>query len=448
MATSEIKYTQIIEKLRLDAEYYQPEFLNTERLLKKSKSLSLDKLAELSKLRGNPTRNPERNFQYIDISNIDISSGDIQVQMVKGYDAPSRARKIVKTDDIIISTVRPNRNAVAIIPKELDNQVCSTGFAVIKPKKINPWVLFAYLKTRYAINQLVRATMASMYPAVSEEDIGAILIPVIPESLQGKIAGYVKEAYEKWQEAERKYKEAEKLLNNTLLTEKIHFEEKRIFETKFEEIECSRRFDTDYYLPNFTGIVEILERSKFELKRLKKISKEVIRKVNPLKSPEKEFTYVEIGDVDVSTGEIETKKILGYEAPPNARKLLKKADLVILMVRPTRGAITIIPDDLDGSLASSAFYILDASSPLKEFLLVYLRSALGLNQLGRSVVGAMYPTLKKEYIDEILIPRIPEEKQNQISGLIKEVFMLRKEARVLLEKAKREIENFIEGVPR
>ncbi len=220
MAISKIKYTQIIEKLRFDAEYYQPEFLSTEEILKKAKSSFLNEVAEFSKSRANPTRNPEKDFQYIDISNIDIFSGDIEVQILRGCNAPSRARKTVRTDDIIISTVRPNRNAVAIIPKELDNQVCSTGFAVIKAKKINPWLLFAYLKTKYAINQLVRATMASMYPAVSEDDIGTILIPTLSVSLQEKIASYVKEAYEKRKEADRKYKEAEELLNKTLMIEK------------------------------------------------------------------------------------------------------------------------------------------------------------------------------------------------------------------------------------
>ena len=275
-----------------------------------------------------------------------------------------------------------------------------------------------------------------------------ILIPILSVSLQEKIALYVKEAYQKRKEADIKYNEAEELLNRTLMVKELKLKDERIFETRFDEIELCQRLDTDYYLPVFTGIVKILERSKFELKKLKELSKEIVRKVNPLKYPENKFTYVEIGDVDVSTGEIETKSILGYEAPPNARKLLKKGDLVISMVRPTRGAITIIPDDLDGSLASSAFYILDAPSPLKEFLLVYLRSPIGLNQLGRSVVGAMYPTLKKEYIDEILIPCLPEGKQNQISDLIKGAFKLRKEAKALLEKAKREIEKFIEGEPR
>src|SRR3989344_8747637 len=49
-----------------------------------------------------------------------------------GKEAPSRAKQLVKDKDILISTVRPNLNAVAIVPKELDNQICSTGYCIIR----------------------------------------------------------------------------------------------------------------------------------------------------------------------------------------------------------------------------------------------------------------------------------------------------------------------------
>lgn len=444
MIVSEITYNQAIERSRFDTEHYQPEFLKSESMLKKGNAVSLNEVAKFSKLRRNPENEPEIEFRYIDISNVNISTGDINIQLLKGHQAPSRARKVVKENEIIISTVRPNRNAVAIITKELDNQICSTGFAVIKAEKINPWFLFAYLKTKYAINQLVRMTMASMYPAVSEGDIGIVLILIPPFSFQQRIESYVRESYKKRKEADEKYKSAEELINKTLGIEKLELKEEKIFEIGFRETESSQRFDTDYYLPKFTEILKILANSKFNLKNLNELCKEKIRRVNPLEKPADKFIYVEIGDVDISTGEIETKSILGHESPPNARRLLKAGDLVISMVRPTRGAITIIPEELDNSLGSTAFYILEVGSPLKEFLFIYLRSPLGLNQLGRPVVGAMYPTLKKEYIEEIIIPTIPEEKQKPISNLIKQSFSLRKEAKELLEKAKREVEEFIE----
>ena len=444
MIVSEVSYNQAIQRLRFDAEHYQPEFLSIEIKLNKVKSISLNEIAKFSKLRRNPENEPDKEFLYIDISNINIFTGDIDVQLLKGYEAPSRARKVVKENDLILSTVRPNRNAVAIIPKELDNQICSTGFSVIKSQKINPWFLFTFLKTKYAIKQLIRMTMASMYPAVSEDDIGLILVPVPENNFQQKIELLVKESYNKRKEADEKYKQAEALLNKTLGIENLELKDEKIFETRFDEVENALRFDVDYYLPKFTEILKILRNSKFGLKKMRELGRETVRRINPLEKPSEKFTYVEIGDVDVSTGEIEIKSILGYEAPPNARRFLKKGDLVISMVRPTRGAITIIPDELDNSLASTAFYILGIESPIREFLFVYLRSPLGLTQLGRPVVGAMYPTLKKDYIEEIIIPLIPEDTQSQISDLVKQSFTLRKEAKELLEKAKKKVEGCIE----
>jgi type I restriction enzyme S subunit len=187
MIISEIRYNQAIERLRFDTEHYQPEFLKLEGLLKKCNSVFLSDVAKFSKLRKNPEKEPDKEFKYIVISNVNISIGEINVQVLKGYQAPSMARKVVKENDIIISTVRPNRNAVAIIPKELENEICSTGFAVIKSEKINPWFLFTYLRTKYAINQLIRMTIASMYPAISEDDIGLTLVPIPENNFQQKI---------------------------------------------------------------------------------------------------------------------------------------------------------------------------------------------------------------------------------------------------------------------
>lgn len=116
---------------------------------------------------------------------------------------------MVKEKEIVLSTVRPNRNAVTIIPRELEGEICSTGFAVIKAEKINPYFLFVFLKTKYATDQLVRQTMASMYPAVFEEDIGSVLVPLPPIPFQEKIECLIKEVHKKRDKANKKYEETE-----------------------------------------------------------------------------------------------------------------------------------------------------------------------------------------------------------------------------------------------
>jgi len=235
MIVSETRYNQVIQRLRFDAEHYQPEFLLIEMKLNKVKSVLLNEVSRFSKLRINPESEPDKEFRYIDISNVNIFTGGIDVQILKGHEAPTRARKVVEENDIILSTVRPNRNAVAVVSKELNNQICSTGFAVIKSEKINPWFLFTYLKTKYAIKQLVRMTMASMYPAVSEDDIGLILVPVPTNDYQKKIESVVKKAYEKRKIADEKYKQAQELLNKILGIEKLELKEEKVFESRFDE---------------------------------------------------------------------------------------------------------------------------------------------------------------------------------------------------------------------
>ena len=111
------------------------------------------------------------NFQYIEISEVDLATGEYNKSEILGEDAPDRAQWVVQQNDVIISTVRPIRNAVSLIRENGKNIVCSSGFAVLKAEKIEPEYLFVYLKTRPIIELLDRKTTATMYPAITVEDI-------------------------------------------------------------------------------------------------------------------------------------------------------------------------------------------------------------------------------------------------------------------------------------
>ncbi len=77
----------------------------------------------------NPTNEPDKTFKYIDISSVDNKDKKIiKANELLGTEAPSRARKIIRAGDVIVSTTRPNLNAVAVVPQELDNEICSTGY--------------------------------------------------------------------------------------------------------------------------------------------------------------------------------------------------------------------------------------------------------------------------------------------------------------------------------
>jgi restriction endonuclease S subunit len=138
----------------------------------------------------NPNKNPEVPFRYIDISSIHIVTGEIgEPTEMLGIDAPSRARQVVHSGDIVISTVRPTRGAIAIIPEDMDGYICSTGFSIIRP---NEKVMTEYLHTALRLSttreQFGRRSAGSSYPAILENDIKVTLIPLPTKEQQKEIA--------------------------------------------------------------------------------------------------------------------------------------------------------------------------------------------------------------------------------------------------------------------
>ena len=130
-----------------------------------------------------PRKHKENLFKYIDIASIDREAKTItQASELKGSEAPSRARKEVRVGDILVSTVRPNLNAVAIVPPELNGEIASTGFSVLRPNKelIDGRYLFYFVQTSRFIDTLISKVRGAHYPAVSDADIKEIKLP-LPE---------------------------------------------------------------------------------------------------------------------------------------------------------------------------------------------------------------------------------------------------------------------------
>ena len=74
-------------------------------------------------------------FYYIDLSAVNEGKIEFPTNKIIFSRAPSRARRIVKKDDILLATVRPNLKGFAYISFEVNNLICSTGYAVIRSKK-------------------------------------------------------------------------------------------------------------------------------------------------------------------------------------------------------------------------------------------------------------------------------------------------------------------------
>jgi type I restriction enzyme, S subunit len=135
----------------------------------------------------NPGNQPNKEFIYIDISAIDQGKKQITAaRNVLGKDAPSRARQIVKKGDILVSTVRPNLNAVAQVPEKFDGATVSTGFCVLRPRsgEIISSYLFALVQFKAFVNAMVRQATGASYPAVTDNIVRGWKAPIARYDLQ------------------------------------------------------------------------------------------------------------------------------------------------------------------------------------------------------------------------------------------------------------------------
>ncbi|PIE20807.1 MAG: restriction endonuclease subunit S [Neptuniibacter caesariensis] len=139
------------------------------------------------------------SFLYIDLSSVDKDKKLIDenlVSLVLPKEAPSRAKQIVRSEDVLVATVRPNLNGVAYVSKKFDGATASTGYCVLRPdnKKLDSKYLYYWVQTNTFIgNMMARATGAN-YPAVSDKIIKESKIPLPPLAEQKRIAAILDKA--------------------------------------------------------------------------------------------------------------------------------------------------------------------------------------------------------------------------------------------------------------
>jgi type I restriction enzyme, S subunit len=145
----------------------------------------------------NPVANPDAEFNYIDVSSVSNETYEIEeTQLLKGKDAPSRARRLVKAGDVIFATIRPTLKRIARVTADLDQQVCSTGYFVMRPSaELDPNYLFYSLFTEQFMSSMESLQKGASYPAVTDAEVRAQLISYPDITEQHRIVSLLDEAF-------------------------------------------------------------------------------------------------------------------------------------------------------------------------------------------------------------------------------------------------------------
>lgn len=169
-------------------------------------------------LRASKILNKDNYIKYIDISSINRQTNKIEEpsELLFGM-APSRAQQILLFNDILISLVRPNLKNIAMVDFYGSNIVGSSGFCILRKKEsINEKYLFYVILTNSVTEYLCSKISGAAYPAIREEDIKTLKIPVPPLELQEQFALQIEKIESMKSELQSQITEAQTLLNSRL----------------------------------------------------------------------------------------------------------------------------------------------------------------------------------------------------------------------------------------
>ena len=214
-----VKYADVY-KSRIDAIFNNPHFVTRIAALKELPHDSLENIIEFSDEVWNGKDFFEDVFPYIEISNIGLKNNIWHSNATSMDKIPSRAKMVVRNGDIIVSTTRPHRGAIAMLTFEKEQvQIASTGFSVLRNLKrsdILKEYLYWVLLNDYVLQQMLQRSSGGNYPAINQDELKKIIIPIPSIDKQKKIiaeaerrkklsAHLKNEAEKEWQDAREQF---------------------------------------------------------------------------------------------------------------------------------------------------------------------------------------------------------------------------------------------------
>ena len=153
--------------------------------------IPLKHLARINERALPDSTDPDRAIRYLDIGSVGRGELTDTPQRMYFRDAPSRARRLVRTGDTIVSTVRTYLRSVWPVTGDTDDLVVSTGFAVLSPTDIDHRYFSWWLMSDNFIETVVARSTGVSYPAINSSELGEIGIRVPPLAEQRAIADYL-----------------------------------------------------------------------------------------------------------------------------------------------------------------------------------------------------------------------------------------------------------------
>ena len=446
--------TQDNEKYRLDSEFFDKKFLKAYQKIKSINSTTIEKeLKVLTDFHSNGSyKTISQNFKLLDkkdyaymvrTTDLEINNFFENVKYISKstYDFLSKSK--VFGQEVLINKIgTPGRTY--IMPK-LDMPV-SLGMNLfllrLKGKNIDENTLYLFLNSEIGKNIIQRKVNGTVPLTIDKKAIKSLYVPIFSYKFRNKLNNLMFTVKEKSKDARMLYIQAEKLLISELGLDNFNpSSEKVSIKTLKETFIKIGRLDSEYYQEKYDRLFEKISDSNCDkLSNLVTIKKSIEPGSESYQT--KGTPFIRIQDL-TKFGLTDTSIYLSENEFKDCVR--PKKDTILLSKDGTVGIAYKINKDKD-IITSSAILHLDVKDKrvLPDYLTLVLNSIVVKMQAEKDAGGSIIKHWKKSEIENVIIPIIAKEKQEQISKLKIESENLRTESKFIFEKAIKLVEMAIE----
>lgn len=468
-----------IETGRLDAEYYQPKYDDILHHIQAYKYGSKN-LAEICDIKEeNFTPKDDTTYKYVELANIGKYGNIIGCSQQKGEDLPSRARRIVSKNDVVISSLEGSLDSCALVEEDYDGALCSTGFYVLKSSVLNSETLLVLFKSPLVKELMRKGCSGTILTAIGRQELERIPIPLIRQEIQEEIAQHVQSSISLRKESQQLLEHAKFTVEGAIQNgggkialEYYVLQEKSAMElhiaiyvllhevgiisndakVKVSNVVCSckklsdsflasGRLDAEYYQPKYDLLFEKLK--GFPTATIKEIAT-IQKSIEPGSDAYQEEGIPFIRVANLSKFGLSNSDVK-LDTTQFADTIRPQKDTILLSKDGSVG-IAYKMEETQDVITSSAILHLQLTTPnvLPDYLTLVLNSIVVKLQAERDAGGSIIQHWKPSEIEHVIIPILPMNEQQMIANKIKQSFKMREDAQDLLLQAKCIIETAIE----
>jgi type I restriction enzyme S subunit len=451
LAISVVPLSELNLANRLDAEHYQPHFIAIIDAVKNKKYKKLSDLVSKTITTGHTPSMKEESFYGGDVKFIktdNLRENQI-VENFNHYLSDKGANKLknalLKEDDIIVTIIGATYEVVGRVARvfpDLGRATINQNISLIRPT-IASGYLSCFLMGKYGKQQLHYLSRQTEQVNLNNVEVSDVLVPLASDTFVKKIHETHNKTHELFVSSEKLFKEAEQMLLKEINLEDYKATDENVSIRNFTDCNTGNRFDAEYWQPKYDEIEKRV--SAIPQKKLSEIVsvKKGVETGSEAYSEEGNL-FIRVSDFSIY-GIDEGEKRISEELYTKLKENYRPHKGEVLFTKDgTIGISFALHEDVE-AVVSSAFLRFKPKIKINnDYLALALNSSYCKAQIERMSGGAIIAHLKPDSAMKIKIPMLSDKKQEELAEKMSDALRLRKEAKTLLEKAKRAVEIFVE----